>query len=189
MLLDILFVWSKLNPDISYRQGMHEVLAPLVWAVERDAIDVSDADSPSKTQHDEQILTIFDAAHVEHDSFALFTTVMDSLKTAYAARSSKGKGHEYSNSVGSVPEIVARSHKILHEQLMAADPQLAFHLIGLDIPPQLFLMYAGQRVPNLYLLLTLLAAGYGYYSAGSSPSTTAWSSGTVYFPRVLLQHV
>lgn len=33
ILLDVLFVFCKINQDIGYRQGMHEVLAPVLWAV------------------------------------------------------------------------------------------------------------------------------------------------------------
>ena len=39
-LRDILFIFCKLNPDVSYRQGMHELLAPVLWVIERDAIDL-----------------------------------------------------------------------------------------------------------------------------------------------------
>ncbi len=28
-LFKILYIWSKLNPDTGYRQGMHEILAPI----------------------------------------------------------------------------------------------------------------------------------------------------------------
>lgn len=41
MLLDILFIFCKLNRDVGYRQGMHELLAPVLWVVERDAINTS----------------------------------------------------------------------------------------------------------------------------------------------------
>ncbi|KAJ5750439.1 hypothetical protein N7533_007467 [Penicillium manginii] len=37
-LTDVLFIYSKLNPDVGYRQGMHELLAPILWVIDRDAI-------------------------------------------------------------------------------------------------------------------------------------------------------
>ena len=40
-LLDILFIYAKLNPDIGYRQGMHELLAPILWAIHQDAVDLT----------------------------------------------------------------------------------------------------------------------------------------------------
>ena len=33
----VLFLWSKENTDTSYRQGMHELLAPFVLVFHRDA--------------------------------------------------------------------------------------------------------------------------------------------------------
>ena len=65
MLLDILFVFCKLNPDISYRQGMHELLAPVLWVVERDAIDLGQSSKAMK--EDATITAVFDAdvSHVD----------------------------------------------------------------------------------------------------------------------------
>ena len=39
MMLDILFVFCKINQDVGYRQGMHELLAPILWVVEHDSLD------------------------------------------------------------------------------------------------------------------------------------------------------
>lgn len=36
MLLNILFIWSKLHPDTSYRQGMHEIVAPIFYVLEQE---------------------------------------------------------------------------------------------------------------------------------------------------------
>ena len=59
MLVDILFIFCKLNPDVSYRQGMHELLAPILWVVERDAIDLGHG---SKAMgEDATIKTVFDS--------------------------------------------------------------------------------------------------------------------------------
>ncbi len=35
-MLNILYLWSSMNPETSYRQGMHEVLAPIVYQLESD---------------------------------------------------------------------------------------------------------------------------------------------------------
>lgn len=37
-LTDILFIYCKLNQDVSYRQGMHELLAPLYWVVATESV-------------------------------------------------------------------------------------------------------------------------------------------------------
>lgn len=79
MLLDVLFIFCKLNPDVGYRQGMHEIAAPILWAIEHDAIDMGEG---SKTMgEDSSIKAMFDADHIEHDTFAIFGQVMQSAKT------------------------------------------------------------------------------------------------------------
>ena len=37
LLSSILFVWCKLNPDISYKQGSNELLASIVWVYFQEA--------------------------------------------------------------------------------------------------------------------------------------------------------
>ena len=140
MLLDILFIWSKLNQGVGYRQGMHEILAPIVWAVERDAIDPLSASQTTTSTNRKATLETFNAAWIEHDSFVIFEAVMRSLKSAFAATTMKSRSHKYSTSISSEPEIVPRSRRIVGQKLAAVDPQLASHLAELDIAPQLFLM-------------------------------------------------
>lgn len=53
---DVLFVFCKLNPDVGYRQGMHEILAPVLWVVETEAIDLGIS---SKALGEEAIVTTF----------------------------------------------------------------------------------------------------------------------------------
>ena len=38
---DILFVWCKLNSDISYKQGMNEVLASIIYVYFKEAVPAS----------------------------------------------------------------------------------------------------------------------------------------------------
>lgn len=79
MLVDILFTFSKLNPDISYRQGMHEIAAHLLWVVLDDAVVV---DNSSKALGEDSIIkTVFDFEYVEHDTFVIFAQVMQNAKT------------------------------------------------------------------------------------------------------------
>ena len=128
MLLDILFVWCKLHQDVSYRQGMHELLAPILWIVERDAIDLG----PSSKAHGEDVIvrTVFDAESIEHDAFALFGQLMQSAKGFY----------EQTTHQGNENPIVARSRRIFEEMLPQVDPELAEHLRRIDIVPQVFLI-------------------------------------------------
>ncbi|EAQ90925.1 hypothetical protein CHGG_02860 [Chaetomium globosum CBS 148.51] len=78
MILDILFMYCKLNPSVGgYRQGMHELLAPIVWVVAQDAVDRATAITPDDPA-EALMAEMLDPAFVEHDAFALFSKVMES---------------------------------------------------------------------------------------------------------------
>ena len=138
MLLDILFIFCKLNQDVGYRQGMHEVLAPILWVLSRDAIDIESQD----TSKDDLMRESLDARFLEHDSFTLFGIVMQTVKSYYEV----GKTDQPTNTIppGSTPQtnspIVQRSKRIHEEYLGKADPELAQHLTDIDVLPQIFLM-------------------------------------------------
>ena len=74
MMLDVLFIYTKLNPDVGYRQGMHELLAPVLWVVERDAVNIDDVGQPL-----DQVL---DRHFVEHDTFTLFAEITFTVEPA-----------------------------------------------------------------------------------------------------------
>lgn len=128
MMLDILFVFCKLNPDLGYRQGMHELLAPILWIVERDAVNLGQS---SKAMGDDAVIrAVYDADHIEHDAFALFGQVMQNAKNFY----------EQTTHTATDNPIVLRSKRIVFEMLAKVDPDLSKHLEKLDIMPQVFLM-------------------------------------------------
>lgn len=136
MMLDILFIYSKLNPDLGYRQGMHELLAPILWVVERDAVAVQSPKSSlvGAVTEDNLMLELLDATYIESDSFNIFCSVMQVARSFYE--------HSDNKSVSGRAEmapIVVRSHFIHNELLMAADRELAAHLNTIDILPQIFL--------------------------------------------------
>lgn len=144
MLLDILFVFCKLNPDVSYKQGMHELLAPILWAVERDAICTKPAEQLSS---DEQLLCrICDPDFIEHDTFTLFGIVMQGAKSFYEQAAHAGSSRLSASSAQPAGKlenpILTRIHRIFDEYLPHVDPRLAQHLREIDLIPQVFLMYA-----------------------------------------------
>ena len=142
-LLDILFVYSKLHPDTGYRQGMHELLAPILWAVERDALfegpGLNRYETGSAHQEvDLLMLNALDGRYIEHDAFALFCAVMQTAKVAY----------ELGESTSTSP-IVDRSRRIHEDLLSNIDEELADHLQAIEVLPQVFLMYgANSLVPS-----------------------------------------
>lgn len=144
MLLDILFVFCKLNPDVSYRQGMHELLAPILWVVEMDALS---GKPDGELEVDEQLLChVCDKDFVEHDTFTLFGIVMQGAKSFYEQAAHTAPSQLMAaSSIKQEPKlqnpILARIHRIYDEYLPHVDPQLAQHLRDIDLIPQVFLMY------------------------------------------------
>jgi TBC1 domain family member 5 len=128
MLLDILFIYSKLNPDIGYRQGMHELLAPLLWVVHQDAVDHSTVTTLERqSEGADLMLDILDHRHREADAFSLFCAVMQTAKSFY----------EMGDNRDSSP-IIAKSRKIHDELLATFDPDLALHLQVVGVLPQIY---------------------------------------------------
>ncbi|KAK4697329.1 TBC1 domain family member 5, partial [Lecanoromycetidae sp. Uapishka_2] len=136
MLLDILFIYCKLNKDIGYRQGMHEVLAPIVWVVSRDAIDPRTLGDQRAVLDDAMVLNL-DQNYVEHDAFTLFGAIMQTVKSFYET----GSVNEPTTSglLNNSP-IVERSKRIHEKYLHHADPELAEHMTAIEILPQIFLI-------------------------------------------------
>ncbi|KAL8809641.1 MAG: hypothetical protein Q9200_003241 [Gallowayella weberi] len=138
MLLDILFIYCKLNPDVGYRQGMHEVLAPILWVISRDAID-PEAPNNARTAHVPEYRLIgecFDGHFTEHDTFTLFGIVMQTVKSFYEV----GDVTQTSSSPATNSPIVERSRRIHEVYLRQADAELAAHLTTIEILPQIFLI-------------------------------------------------
>lgn len=142
MLLDILFVYCKLNPDVGYRQGMHELLAPILWAVERDSVETPGKVYEARTA---VIQNMLDTQYIEHDAFTLFARIMQTAKGFYdpsvdrvVQRGPKGSK---TKTVENESPILMRCRRIFSDLLPRVDPGLSSHLAELDITPQIFLLY------------------------------------------------
>ena len=125
LLLDILFIYSKLHPDVGYRQGMHELLAPILWVVHCDALESNEA--REKQESDLLMAEVLNRDYVEHDTFTLFCAVMQTAKSFYELGDSNAP-------------IVERTQSIQDECLGSFDPELAIHLKVIEILPQIYLL-------------------------------------------------
>ncbi len=146
MLRDILFIFCKLNPDVGYRQGMHELLAPLLWVIEGDAVDGKAAEEVDHGLEREGILeTTLDSSYIEHDTFTIFSIIMRSAKSFYEIDGQGLAGPATQSGGGSAaPQnksaIVIRSQRVHEDLLGTVDPQLADWLKEIEVLPQVFLM-------------------------------------------------
>jgi TBC1 domain family protein 5 len=145
IMLDILFIFCKINQDIGYRQGMHELLAPVLWVVEQDAIDLGSHDAQySESNEDALQKQTLDPAYIENDTFTLFSLIMRSAKSFYELGEPDRRLGTPSTASGTpqygASPIVERSKRIHEVYLACLDPDLANHLTHIEILPQIFLM-------------------------------------------------
>jgi len=135
-------MYCKVNPERGgYRQGMHELLAPILHVIEQDSVDPTTL--PEDIPTDDALIKTLDHAFVEHDAFVLFSKLMERAQSFYEVKDNPATP---ANSLrpSKFPEqssaIVERS-KFIHEVcLQKIDPELATHLTNIEILPQIFLM-------------------------------------------------
>ncbi|KAK2021978.1 WD repeat domain-containing protein [Colletotrichum zoysiae] len=142
LIIDALFVYCKLHPNSGgYRQGMHELLAPIAYVVNQDALD-REAVASSGQPADETMVGMLDSSFVEHDTFALFSKVMEKAKSFYEVKDSVSKAALASVSKDRVEtSAIVEKSKFIHEVCLAkVDPELASHLKDIEILPQIFLI-------------------------------------------------
>lgn len=116
-----------MNPNISYRQGMHELAAIIFLVVENDSVN---------NIHQQEFEILLDSRYIEADTFMLFFSLMRCTKAWYesmpSSRSPQG--------TPSLP-ILKICEKVMFEYLKPLDYQLFSHLTKLEIEPQLFGLY------------------------------------------------
>lgn len=145
LLLDVLFIFCKLNQDISYRQGMHELLAPILWVVEKDAIEPRSLKKHRGSDgNDGMLRVLLNADYIEHDVFTLFSLIMQTAKTFYELGEAEQGQRSSLSRANITPQhlspIIERSQRIHQDYLNRVDPELAEHLTSIDILPQIFVM-------------------------------------------------
>ncbi|CAE6520245.1 unnamed protein product [Rhizoctonia solani] len=132
MLADILFVYCRAHEGISYRQGMHELLAPVLWALDYDSLDGNGEDQ------DADMYDFLSRDFVPADAWAIFSRIMEGVGSWYEWREPKPVatgGPPPTPWVAPVNEICS---KIGGEYLAACDPALGARMGELGIEPQMY---------------------------------------------------
>lgn len=78
MLADVLFVYTKAHTQVSYRQGMHELLAPVLWALDYDSLE--------EGQGDPEMQEFLAREYVPADAWAVFSRIMAGASAWYEWR-------------------------------------------------------------------------------------------------------
>ncbi|KZT70178.1 RabGAP/TBC [Daedalea quercina L-15889] len=145
-LTNILFIHSSMYPDIGYRQGMHELLAPLFYAVDYDSIDEKDA-----TLDDANVKEFCSRAWVAADAWALLSSIMNGVGRWYewqegkATEKSPLSSHVQLNAGASgssmkpyVAPIVEACNRVQSTYLKSVDPELWKSMQNAGIEPQIY---------------------------------------------------
>lgn len=69
-LITILYTWGKCNPNIGYKQGIHEILGLIYLNMIRESLSL--LITQEYTAEDMKILSLYNLQYLEHDVFALF---------------------------------------------------------------------------------------------------------------------
>lgn len=69
-LITILYTWCKCNPNVGYKQGIHEILGLIYLNTVKESVSL--ADTKGFTADELRILSLYNLQYLEHDTFALF---------------------------------------------------------------------------------------------------------------------
>lgn len=148
MMTAILFYYSKAKPALSYRQGMHEILAPIIYVIHCDQTAFKHAkDNGDLSGLTDSNLRMFndllDPKYMAHDSYAMFSSLMETLESWYSCTENGQGAHEspqpFSKSSLEVHTVLGlKLHRINQSILKRLDPTLQSHLETLEINAQVF---------------------------------------------------
>lgn len=142
IMINILFAYAREYPAMCYRQGMHEVLAPVVFVVHCDQQALLHTQEQSEVSP--EIVAVLDPKYLEADSYTLFRRIMNAIEGSYLipnmAPTSTGyfPANMKTTMNNTENQVVAQLNWIKEVLLAPNDPQLFQHLEKLDIPLQLF---------------------------------------------------
>ncbi|KAF7238276.1 TBC1 domain family member 5 [Varanus komodoensis] len=146
ILTDVLFCYARENEQLLYKQGMHELLAPIVFILHCDHqafLHASEAAQPS-----EEMKVLLDPGYLEHDAYAMFTHLMKTAEhwfSTYEHDSQKDKDAMMTPTPFARPQdlgpsiaIVTKVNQIQDHLLKKHDIELYMHLNRLEIAPQIY---------------------------------------------------
>mmetsp|Transcript_1434 Transcript_1434/g.1888 ORF Transcript_1434/g.1888 Transcript_1434/m.1888 type:complete len:452 (+) Transcript_1434:47-1402(+) len=135
LMFNVLLIWTIENPNLGYRQGMHELLAPLLYTMEQGLEidkDLLPNESPLKA-------LITDQHYLEHDTYWLFAMMIQQFIPLYDTT-------RLQDSLA-----VSTCRKIQTALLAGVDQELARHLASFGIGKD-------AVIPQVYMLSWLRVA-------------------------------
>ncbi|XP_053823538.1 TBC1 domain family member 5 [Vidua chalybeata] len=146
ILTDVLFCYARENEQLLYKQGMHELLAPIVFILHCDHQAFSHASEAA--QPSEEMKVLLNPEYLEHDAYAMFTCLMKTAEhwfSTFEHDSQKEKDVVITpmpfarpQDLGPSIAIVAKVNQIQDHLLKKHDIELYMHLNRLEIAPQIY---------------------------------------------------
>ncbi|XP_007505201.2 TBC1 domain family member 5 isoform X1 [Monodelphis domestica] len=146
ILTDVLFCYARENEQLLYKQGMHELLAPIVFILHCDHqafLHASEAARPS-----EEMKALLNPEYLEHDAYAMFSHLMETAEPWFSTFEHDGqKGKDTMvppipfarpQDLGPSIAIVTKVNHIQDHLLKKHDIELYMHLNRLEIAPQIY---------------------------------------------------
>nr|XP_013027410.2 TBC1 domain family member 5 isoform X1 [Anser cygnoides]XP_013027412.2 TBC1 domain family member 5 isoform X1 [Anser cygnoides]XP_047926274.1 TBC1 domain family member 5 isoform X1 [Anser cygnoides] len=146
ILTDVLFCYARENEQLLYKQGMHELLAPIVFILHCDHQAFSHASEAA--QPSEEMKVLLNPEYLEHDAYAMFTCLMKTAEhwfSTFEHDSQKEKDVMITpmpfarpQDLGPSIAIVTKVNQIQDQLLKKHDIELYMHLNRLEIAPQIY---------------------------------------------------
>ncbi|KAL3836821.1 hypothetical protein ACJMK2_022234 [Sinanodonta woodiana] len=174
MMVNNLFLYSREHNHISYRQGMHELLAPIIFILHCDHqafLHASEIESLKDVIKD-----VMDPKYLEHDAYAMFSQIMQTMEPWYVSKEVEPLKSKDSQPFAKPQDlnpsnvIVSKLTRIQDYLLKKTDLELHQHLERLDIAPQIYgirwiRLLFGRELPMQDLLVlwdAIFADGIGF---------------------------
>jgi TBC1 domain family member 5 len=151
IMIDLLFCYAREYPKICYRQGMHEILAPLIFVLHCDHQNLGHIQEETEISLDSTLESVLNPIYLEEDSYTLFCKIMNSLELFYRINdmtiSESGQltnipdrpdSPKSPSKKSSEIEVVHQLNIIRDKIFAKQDLHLHNHLLKLEIPLALF---------------------------------------------------
>ncbi|XP_059900224.1 TBC1 domain family member 5 isoform X2 [Gadus macrocephalus] len=145
-LTDILFCYARENEQLLYKQGMHELLAPIVFVLHCDHQAFQHASETANPS--EEMMTLLDPNYHEHDAYAMFSQLMETTEpwfSSFERQIRKGKEEMLTTIPFARPQdtgpsvaIVTKVNRIQDQLVKKHDVELHMHVNRLEIAPQIY---------------------------------------------------
>ncbi|XP_068189309.1 TBC1 domain family member 5 isoform X2 [Antennarius striatus] len=145
-LTDILFCYARENEQLLYKQGMHELLAPIVFVLHCDHQAFQHANETATPS--EEMKCLLNPEYLEHDAYAMFSQLMETAEpwfSSFEREVRRGKEEMLTSIPFARPQdagpsvaIVTKVNRIQDQLVKKHDIELHMHLNRLEIAPQIY---------------------------------------------------